>query len=379
MADSAAITRRFPKDHPPGEALLKAVEANDARLARAREGRLRKAEEVVEAARRRRRDLVGKANWLELRRLMRREEMAFRDRLQPPAGLTLDIRKANAARKAKANAFLRQHGIDQAKLRKISLDAGAALRELLVRGEGKVVPGYSLNLHAKEWGGLSPNNLIAYPWESGVSDDPHRWHVFTAPFMGSETSTWFRGSSGADGSAAMSVHAASGLVSVAPATVEIADADDIDFGGTDAYAAVMCWFEAPATGLVEVLIDAQNLDCEHSLDTEDEWGFSDSWTEQLNHLTLKLIHPNSLNLSDALMSRFYLETDEDQTTRVSYLNRGQHYFAHLYGDGPVQAGEHVYIAVGTHTYDYCSSNDVGMKSDSTFRWFIKSVQARISP
>jgi len=345
----------------------------------AQERRQRKGEEVAEKFRGQFRDILGSAHFTELRDLMRRERMAFRDLLLPPTGLKLDFRKANSRRKAKADALLRRLGVDKAKLHAIGRESRAALAEVFTSGGPEAGSGYSLNLHAREWRGLSPYNEVAWPGDVEPSNDPHRWFFFTTPYLGEDTDFWVGESSSADCTAGIEINMASGLVGVAPASMQIEDADDIDFAAVEAHAAVMCWFEAPATGLVEVLIDAQNLNGDHHLYTENEWGWSDSETEQTSHLMLKLFHPSSPDLSLALMSRFHLVTDDDQTTNRTYLQRGQHYFARLFSDGPVQAGEHVYIAAGAHSHDSCFSSDVGIDSKSTFRWFIKSVQARIAP
>jgi hypothetical protein len=106
----------------------------------ASEARSRKAEDLVERARARVRDLLGSENRKSLRQAMRRERLAFRDLLQPPGGLKLAFDEANEARKAKVDRFLRELGADPARLGAIGQEFQKELQGFLVPSEGKVVP-----------------------------------------------------------------------------------------------------------------------------------------------------------------------------------------------------------------------------------------------
>ena len=101
MAKGTRTKRRHPSDPPNAAGARRAAEAH--RLARreAQERRQRKGEEVAEKFRGQFRDILGSAHFTELRDLMRRERMAFRNLLLPPTGLKLNFRKADSAARRK--------------------------------------------------------------------------------------------------------------------------------------------------------------------------------------------------------------------------------------------------------------------------------------
>jgi hypothetical protein len=172
--------------------------------------------------------------------------------------------------------------------------------------------------------------------------------------------------------------ARAGLVEI-QATMVCDDADDFSYASVDASTSVIVVFVAPVAGVVEVLIDAVNTLGTHDLRTQNEWGCSDSSTGQSNHLMLNVLHPNVVEPSYAEMSRFELDTDSDTTTHRENLIRGEHYYAHLFSAGSVNAGETLYICAGTRSFDLSGSNDVGIDSASHFQWFLNSVEVRIAP
>jgi hypothetical protein len=162
--------------------------------------------------------------------------------------------------------------------------------------------------------------------------------------------------------------------------MDCGDAGDFDYASATAEAQIAFGFEAPTTGLVEVLIDAQSTIGTHDLGMEDEWGWSESWTNQNNYLMMNVLHPNVPEPSLALMSNFYAEFDgDDSTEHRENLTRGQHYFAQLFSSGPVPGGQSVVVTVGTRTFDISAANDVEVHSRSNFQWFINSVEVRIAP
>lgn len=138
-------------------------------------------------------------------------------------------------------------------------------------------------------------------------------------------------------------------------------------------------YTAPSTGLIEVLVDAQNIMGRHRLSTSDEWGWSDGWTNQNNFLYLNLLFPSVPEPSLALMSNWFTRQSSDATREFDNLVRGQHYFAQLISSGPVQAGQSVIIEIGSRTFDITRANDVETHSRTDFQWFLSSVEVRIAP
>jgi hypothetical protein len=163
------------------------------------------------------------------------------------------------------------------------------------------------------------------------------------------------------------------------ATMDCDSADDFDYASVTADAAIAFYFEAPTTGFVEVLIDAQSIIGTHDLRMEDEWGWSEGGANQFNYLMMTVLHENVPEPSLALMSDFSAEFDgDDSTHHRENLTHGQHYFAQLFSARPVSRGP-VAMTVGTRTFDISSANDVEVHSRSNFQWLINSVEVRIAP
>lgn len=347
------------------------------------EARKRQVDEVAENARRQMHNLLGAKKARSLRDLMRRERLSLRDLCQPPGGLTLDFAKANRLRKAKADRLLRDFGISREKMVKIDADARRRLQSILGKADGKVVPGYNLALNLQSWKKLSPLHQFALPWgelELPPEDpnDPHRWFLFRPPWFGFDWSSDL----GTTGEFSVNhehiVSPAAGLVGN-HVMLEDDDASNYDTAYADVETRIAFAFQAPTTGLIEVLIDAQSAVAKNDLYIEDEWGWSDSSTEQSNFLLFRVLHPNAPESSLALMDSFSLETSDTTLKHRENLTRGAHYYAHLFSSGPVPGGQSVIVEVGTRTWDYSITNDMSVEAESTYHWFINSVEVRIAP
>jgi hypothetical protein len=138
-------------------------------------------------------------------------------------------------------------------------------------------------------------------------------------------------------------------------------------------------YVAPATGRLEVIVDASNQFGHNDLRIADEWGWSEHWTDQNNYLSLNVFHPNITERSLALMSHFRKEGNDDDTYSEPALTPGNHYYGHMLSNGAVQAGETFFVGVGTRTMDSTRANDVAVHSESNFLWAINSVEIRIVP
>src|SRR5918998_1367968 len=170
------------------ELAQKAFSNQEGRRRKANESRGQKADELIERLRRQLHDHLGAKKLAELREAMKHERLRFRDLLQPPAGLDLDYRKENRARKRRLDAVLRKLGISPQKLREIGRESDARLREILTDTDGEVAPGYNLPKNLDKWTSLSPLHRFPLPWGTLVPDDdpsdPHRWFLFRPPFFG---------------------------------------------------------------------------------------------------------------------------------------------------------------------------------------------------
>ncbi|WP_422733588.1 hypothetical protein ACN26Y_24570 [Micromonospora sp. WMMD558] len=345
------------------------------------EDRNRKAAEVTAGAGDRLRRLLGDDNWSDLTTLMRQERLALRDLLQPPHGLTSRFDDLNQARKQKADAFLRARKIRRDELAEIREDYHEALADVLAPCDAHVSPGFHLADNLDAWLRLSPLHDHALPWGDIKPDDepgPHRWAVHRPPFFGFTFGFLPVRSDNFVVDRVHTLNPSLGDVGITT-TMDNSDADDFDYASADGFSTVAFSFTPPTSGLVEVLIDAQSVLATHHLETEDEWGWSESRTSQQNSLMLDVLHPDVAEPSYAEMSVFVEEEDEDATHDRENLTRGAHYFAHLFSAGPVPAGQPVIVCAGTRSFDKSGTNDVAIHSESDFRWFISSVEVRISP
>jgi hypothetical protein len=246
-----------------------------------------------------------------------------------------------------------------------------------------VVPGYNLPNNLDKWTSLSPLHKFPLPWGDAPPaedpSDPHRWFLFRPPFFGFLFSFAHQATSHFRVDRQLFLSPPAGLVGN-EATMDCDDAGDFDAASATAESQIAFGFVAPTAGLVEVLIDAQSSIGTHDLDIEDEFGFSNAWTNQNNFLMMNVLHPNVSEPSLSLMSNSYAETDgDDLNVHRENLTRGQHYFAQLFSSGPVPAGQSVVVTVGTRTFDIARANDMELHSRSNFQWFINSVEVRIAP
>ena len=356
--------------------------------AKEREKRLRKITEKrdstatklsVKAGDRLRR-LLGDDTWADLRELMRQERLTFRELLQPPEGLRASYDTLNEARKQKADAFLRSRDISRDELGAIGTEYHEAIADVFAAG-GNITAGFHLSKNLDKWLRLSPFHDRALPWGVYDPDDsqgPHRWEVFQPPFFGFNFGFVPVHNDNFVVDRIHTLNPSVGDVGIS-ITMEDSDAGDFDYASGDGFSAVAFGFVPPTTGLVEVLIDAQCVEATHRLETEDEWGWSNSRTGQQNFLMLDVLHPNVAEPSYAQMSVLDEETDDDESFLQEKLTRGAHYFAQLFSAGPVPAGQSVIVCAGTRSFDKSGTNDVSIDSTSDFRWFISSVEVRISP
>ena len=365
------------------ELAQKAFTDQEKRRRKASESRGREADDLIEQLRRQVYDLLGAKQSAELRETMKEERLRFSDLWQPPVDLHLDFRKENEARKRRLDALVEKFGASPDTLREIGRESQQRLREILTEAEGKEAPGYNLPNNLDKWTKLSPLHKYPLPWGTLEPDDdpsdPHRWFLFRPPFFGFLFRFVPQASDNFVVDRLLYLDPSTGLVGN-EATMDCGDAGDFDYASATAEAQIAFGFEAPTTGLVEVLIDAQSTNGTHDLDMEDEWGWSESWTNQNNYLMMNVLHPNVLEPSLALMSNFYAEFDgDDSTDHRENLTRGQHYFAQLFSAGPVPGGQSVVVTVGTRTFDISAANDVEVHSRTDFQWFINSVEVRIAP
>ncbi|MFD1507481.1 hypothetical protein FE374_13205 [Georgenia yuyongxinii] len=369
LADFSAEDRRLAE-----EALRERVAARR----NANDARARAAEELTRAVDARLVGLLGGEGLTQLRRALRREQLDLRGLREPPQGLWLDHQEANAARKARVAALLRGLGADLPDLRRIATETTPTWRRIVESIPDRSTPGLSVARNLDAWLELSPLHKQPLPWGGGGPDTIFGWQIYRPPFADFVTSFEPLASSGFRVERLHTVHPYAGLVGN-DTRMDCDDASNWDYAHAMVETQVAFAFVPPVTGQVEVLIDAQCAVGTHDLRTENEFGFSTHWTYQKNYLMADVLHPDVAGPSLALMSQTYSETEEDETIHRENVWPGQHYYARLFSTGRVPGGQSVIVTVGTRTFDITRADDMEVHSRTNFRWFISSVEVRISP
>jgi hypothetical protein len=342
------------------------AEDYDRRQRNASETRADRLSEIAERGTRQIRELLGAENWLSLRRRMRGERTRFRDLLQPPEGLTADYAALDAQRRANVQAYVDSLHIDVAQLRRIIAETKAAVQAVLPHTEAD--SGYAAWLHDAQ----GPTT-----GERTGTDDPHAWTPFRPPYPSFQQGFDPHNLGGFRVSRVHAVDPVAGLVGH-EIMLDNNDASDFDNGWAVVDTQIGFNFQAPATGVVEIFIEARCGRGLHELRVVDEWGVSDSSTSQENFLMAHVLHPNVTAPSFASMSRFRWNTDNTAVVSREFLAQGGLFTARLFSNGPIQQGQTVHIRAGTRGGDGSITNDMEINSKSTFRWFIGTVWVRIA-
>ena len=364
--------------------LLRELSASDAQLTeRALEQREKQQRKVLDAharaiedayddAERQLSTLVGKKELPALRSALRDQNLAMRNLLQPPKGLGRDLSALTAARKRKGDALLKEFGISRDKLKKIS--AGLQKRApKIALPTGTVAPGFHTQSNLAQWTKLSPLHVVPIPW-GVVPADLGPFSLFRPPFIDWPDhfdSSVFGGSV----SRTHYSHAFAGYVGQdARMTV---DGDPYASAGMIVETRMAFIYEVPEDGPLEIIVDATNATGTHDIRTENQWGWSDTNAEQINYLSIEVLH-RDVTPFYAEMSRF-TNTDEETTAHYESLIPGHHYFAHSLTNGALTGGRSVVILVGTSNLENCKCDDVRFNGETYFHWLIKSVEVRVRP
>jgi hypothetical protein len=384
MDSNCCTTRKLPIERLPSrqrELGRKAVEGQDARESKSAQARAEKAEAVIEDGRRKVRDLFHSSkSYSELREAMSRESKALRRLREPPGGLELDLNRANRNRLKKVNAALKKQGVQPEQLRGIIRASGEKLNEVLGGQRGTVQPGFNLANNLTEWKGLSVLHQYDLDWGERPPVvgpvEPSDWQIFGPEFAFWNLAFNTVHSDGFVVQRQQNLFEKFGFVGNI-ATMVLGDADDFDFAHAIADTEVVFIYEAPASGRLEVIVDALLTLGRHKLSIRNEWGWSEHWTHQRNYLSLNVFHPNVAERSLAEMSHFHRTGAGDDSWDEPALTPSDHYYGHMISNGAVQQGDTFFVGVGTRTFDITRANDVGVDSLSDFGWFIRSVEVRI--
>lgn len=331
---------------------------------------MRKMNEAARTVRRAVIDLIGADTYPAFRHMLWTERMRTREMFLPPAGLKADFDQVHRARKERAEAFLRERGIAPERLAALLRSSHHEMEEHLrspLEGMAEdacaLAPGLAGALASYTSPAAGIRAFAIHPPFDGWQKGFHFANLIGSAFSGSH----FNGVDPAGGTLQQQVH------------LENNDASDFDFAEAVADAQVAFWFQPSVPGKVRMTLEAQCQQSTHSLRTVDEWGWSDSDTNQTNSLMMHVLHPNVAGPSFALTSHFRWKTDVTQEVFRSFIPVGTTVFATLTSEGAIPAGEWVVVRAGTRSTTTSFANDVEIHSTPDFRWLIRTVAIQMIP
>lgn len=284
--------------------------------------------------------------------------------LFPPRGpemSTADIDHLRRDRREESQHYLKELGIDQNELRRLSRETIARLEEL--RPPRPVRDGKPVMIISES---DVPSEILEHktnPWT--VVGPPYGW------------SWWYDGSNdGFSFTPTLHLDAGTGFVGN-DNYVEDSDAGDADYAYMQYSTAVSFWYRMPTAGLVEVWIEAVSNWGHHRVALWDEFGWSDSMVNQHDYLTLNAsVGGSASELQRAEMSWFHEDGNTDGYWDNHYLTDGAPYWANLISDPNIiiPAGSLVLVEVGALNWNSAFANDVSVHSSLDFAWTINHVQ-----
>ncbi|UCM89820.1 hypothetical protein [Streptomyces marincola] len=368
MRDGISSLSRIPLDPDvPAEARAMAEEVGRAHAERESAefgARQVKARDLVSGIQERVRGLFGAEEYVRFRHFLWREGLRVRDLMLPPRGLTSDYGELHRERRERADVFLRGQGVAPEELARILREQHEGLADIF-----RSPPIGSAD--------------AAYPADGGEpGGDAAEPRAFATgpPFSGFQRGFHFANLSGSGfrGDQFVTLVPSSGIVGH-QVRLTNDDASDFDFAEAVADAQIAFWFQPGMTGRVSLTVEAQCQLATHSLRTEDEWGWSDSSTNQDNFLMTHVLHPNVPGPSFAGTSHFHWRTDATEEVFRRFVPVGTTVVRRMVGDGVIPAGQFVVVRVGTRTTATSWTNDVVIHSTPDFRWLIRSIAIHMVP
>jgi hypothetical protein len=311
-------------------------------------------------------DAIGKQKLRALSEFTRRQADEMRASLRPPKGIGANRAALRAAAVREFDAYAKKSKIDVDAIQRIRTGLDAKLG-----GLGRP--------HFRKADHPAFTLLDAELLRKMRKAMAHGWRKFEPPYDGGYalTDIWLTQSKFI-GTASDTVDQAIGQVGM-NVHIDMTDVSDADMCFSTVEAGIAFWWQAPATGIPEVAIEAVNARSRHVVTQSEEWG-SSSWKQGFEHdLEAWGTHPNlSLTHSTPVYKENFQGVDTWYNAWDS-LEAGQTYLATFVLDGVVAAGDWVLIQAGASQYDDARLNDVTSVWDSQYRWFFKSVSVRIMP
>lgn len=384
ISSEQGIIPNWPLDEIPTkyrDLAARAIEAHEAHDRADLASRKAKVESIISDAKSKLQDLVGPKRLAKLHQAMAEERRLFAALREPPGGLTTDWEAAAKKRQKRMEAVLSNLQIDPKGVVRLRSKTRQALWAVLNEPGGPVTAGFNLIRNLDTWTELTPNHRLPLDWgvrpPIGPLINPSDFTIFGPSFTSGFV---FPGSTfGYGGFRVRRDFTMSADIGLVGNQIWIDD-DNPDFEVAQAIqdADLIFVYQAPASGRVEVIIDAMSLVSQNDLSIRANFAFATGHsTGHNNYLTFMVYHPNTPTRALAQMAQFAITGTNDQTWSEQALTSGAHYYAVLTTDGAVEAGDTFFASVGTRSMDLSFVHNVNVHSFSNFEWLIRTAEVRI--
>lgn len=286
----------------------------------------------------------------------RRQKRLDRSRLSGADDYVEKDRELRARARATAVAMQKQLGIDRSRVAAVHGRANGRLREL-GRIERESGPGVAMMMRDEPDWTLTPAWLQFIPPYATQDDYDEGWNsgfsIVTSPHVNA-------------------------LVGQVGERVSLTngDASDFDAAAVSRYSTNAVIFITPGTGPLEVWVEAQALETLHHADFVDEWGYSSASVAQNNYITMQTFTGGASVRREVETSSFRITDRTDGKWTDRFIAPGETRWFQFFSDRAFQAGEIIWMDVGSCSYNFGLTNDVEVRSTIDFRWFLRQVLVR---
>lgn len=154
------------------------------------------------------------------------------------------------------------------------------------------------------------------------------------------------------------------------------DAGDFDTGNVDFESRVGWWYKMPSAGIIEAWVEMQPSECLHYLSLHNEFGVSDSFSNQYDYATFR-VRGGSYRTSSS--SYHWWDGYTSGSWSIYHLTPGSSYWFHFFSAEAYAKDAWVLPEAGTMSRHRTFANDVSVYSKMDFRFFIKRMYLRVAP
>jgi len=132
------------------------------------------------------------------------------------------------------------------------------------------------------------------------------------------------------------------------------------------------------TGILEVVVVAQNTRSRLEASIEDNFGWSEGRVEMNAGLYLNVLHPNNIEINELVLTKLSLSTGGDDVHKSqNNLQSSSPFRVTLRSTGAVAQGETVQLLVGSLVTSLTYLDDMTANQNLLVSWQIKEIFVRV--